>query len=494
MITILKAESMKQFTWKWMMVVVLVTVLTGCTSPSTSAEMLATETATTAPTSTSTPISTPTSINAPPPFSDGPLLLVQTGFDAYHIIDISQETAFPFVFPIEIGSLNLRQNLSPSGRLLIFPTADQMIGIMDFTTWEIANLDYVYGDSPAFDPQRAADEALETLSQLGYTREDLLTGLDEAATQSKQILQWYQNDHTLLTVQAGSPTNTYLFLYDMESEENIQLEDQPGLVQAIWAAPGGDKILVKKGFIFDPAIWQDDRYIVVDVNDKSVATLPLPLNSDLPSLSWLSASEIGITHQTQPKSGIGYSITDTTTMDTILIIEGAFTQIRVLGENLLAAFQDEETKTTQFKFLDFKGEVLQSATIKHLCRIVTVVDRKILLNCEEESLMMDADLSTRSFSDPILLLAPAPNGESILLVTRQGEGFLLNSPMDEQQSLSLTGNPIEICWLPDSSGFLYRTLGQLHYYSRETGESHLLFTSDLFGDYTNLNAVWIKTE
>jgi hypothetical protein len=82
----------------------------------------------------------------------------------------------------------------------------------------------------------------------------------------------------------------------------------------------------------------------------------------------------------------------------------------------------------------------------------------------------------------------------MVIVTREGKSFLLNAALDEWQSLPLTGSPLEIRWMPDSSGFLYRTLGELHYFNLKTEQSRLLYTSDLFGDYTNLNAVWINVE
>jgi hypothetical protein len=492
--SLMRSYTMNKTIWKLVTIVTTIAVTTGCVPPSAVPDKPTLETSIAAP--TNAPMSTLTSLSTstPPNFSEGPLLLIQTGFDAYHIIDISQKTTFPFDLPVDNGSLNLSRNLSLSGHLLFFQDEDQTIRVMDFTTWEVHSLENVYSDSPVFDPQRAAEEALETLPQLGYTLEGLRSALDETVSQSREILQWYQDDNTLLTVQGGSPTSTNLYQYNIETGTSTQLEDYPGLVQAVWAAPGGERVLIKKSYIFDTNIWQDDRFFVVDIEDQSVKPIPLPQDCKYPALSWLSPNDIGLIHQTQPQGGTGYSIINVNTMESTIILKGDFAQIRVLGENLLATFQNPDTRTTQFQWLNFKGEGIQAQTFDRLCRIIAIVNGKIILNCEEESLLMEEDLLLQSFSDPIFLLSPAPDNESIVLITRRDESFLLNMVFEEQQPLKLDGSPLEILWEPDASGFLYRTLGQLHTYDLANEQSHLLFTSDLFGDYTNLNAVWINTE
>jgi len=69
---------------------------------------------------------------------------------------------------------------------------------------------------------------------------------------------------------------------------------------------------------------------------------------------------------------------------------------------------------------------------------------------------------------------------------------LVDSALKDRQELNLAGDPLEILWLPDSSGFLYRTARHLYHYDLATAVNHQLLMSDFFGDYRNLNAVWIQ--
>lgn len=497
MTSVKKTPIMNRITISLIILITTITITSACTPSTKTPNPTTAETITASPSPSESPTLFwgPTTLEGTTlSLSEGPLLLVQTDFGTYHIIDIGQDAVYPFEPPVENKSFDLRGNLSPSGQRMLFPTEEQLISIMNFKTWEIQNLDNINDDSPVFQLQLAAEEALEALPQSDFTFQNVLSAVNDAFVQSHKIHQWYQDDNTLLNVQTGTPSSTNLLLYNLESDIKIQLESQPGLVQAFWVAPGGDKILIKKGFIFDPNVWQDDRYVVVDLKDQSVTPLPLPRDSDYPSLSWLNSNEIGITHQIKPNGGVGYSIVNLSTMESTLILDGAFTQIRGLGNNLLATFQNKETKTTKFQRLNSYGEVIHSQSLDCLCRIVAVVNGKIILNCESESQLMDENLLIQSFADPILLLNLAPDGESMVIVTREGKSFLLNAALDEWQSLPLTGSPLEIRWMPDSSGFLYRTLGELHYFNLKTEQSRLLYTSDLFGDYTNLNAVWINVE
>jgi hypothetical protein len=488
--SMIKACWMNTISIRLIVLLIIIALISGCTASPTTPEATSSKPST----ANLLPQKTPTLEQTPPPLSEGPLLLVQTGFETYHIIDISQQTAYAFDSPGDNMSFNLGGNLSPSGKRMFFPADDEVVLIMDFSTWEEQHLENLCHDSPVFNPQTTAEEGLDALPELGFTFEDMLSAVEAAFTQSIQNLQWLQDDTTLLSAQAGSPTSTNLYRYDLQTGERTQLEDRPGLVQALWVAPGGEKILVKKNYIFHPNAWQDDSYFVVDVADPSVEPIPLPQDSKYPSLSWLGPNHIGITHHTQPQSGTGYSIINVTTMESTLILDGAFTQIRADGENLVVTRQDQAAKTTLLEWLNFNGEVTHSQTIDQLCRITAVINRKTVLNCETESLWLDETTQPQSFGDPIFLLSPAPDGESIVLITRTEESFLLNAALVERQPLALAESPLEIRWLPDSSGFLYRTLGELLYYDLTGGLSHLLFTSDIFGDYTNINAVWINTE
>jgi hypothetical protein len=91
-------------------------------------------------------------------------------------------------------------------------------------------------------------------------------------------------------------------------------------------------------------------------------------------------------------------------------------------------------------------------------------------------------------------LAPAPDGNQFIQVNQDASTILLDSSFEQIGLLSLDSQPLEIRWLPDSSGFLYRTPLSLFLYQMETNTSILLISSNLFSDYRNLNAVWIEFE
>jgi hypothetical protein len=119
------------------------------------------------------------------------------------------------------------------------------------------------------------------------------------------------------------------------------------------------------------------------------------------------------------------------------------------------------------------------------------VQEKMILNCETESLLMDSDLETAPFSGPIFLLSGAPDGNTWIRVERSGQTTRLDSDLSNPQPIALEGAALEVRWLPDSTSFLYRTLGQLFLYDLAEEGSTLILESDLLGDYANINAVWI---
>jgi hypothetical protein len=460
----------------------IIAFLNGC-FPSSIYKQTTTSPTTTAP---------PTAEHSPLPISDGPLLLIQSGFNAYHILNILEKTAYQFTPPGEPGYHHLANNLSPSGKNMIFLINDELPGIMSFETWQVKILDNLYKGSSIFQSGKTARESLEVLPSLNFTYEAILSAVEKALPSSKSNLQWYQNDSTLLFVQEGSQTSTNLCLNDLGTGTQYQLEEKPGLVEAYWVSPDEEKILVKKGFIFEPNIWEDDQYFVVDIASRSAEPVPLPQDINHPSLSWLGSQFVGITHQTQPAGGVGFSLMDPTTMKSTQIINEDFTQIRLYDEHLLVIRQDQETKTSIIKQIDFLGQVIRSQALDQLCVIQHICCEKIILNCDTESLILDEIFHPRSFGNPIFLLSPSPDGQTFVLITRTNAVFLLNAVLEERQLLTLNRAPLEIRWLPDSSGFLYRTPGELFYYDLTSEKSHLLLTSDLFGDYRNLNAVWIN--
>jgi hypothetical protein len=136
-----------------------------------------------------------------------------------------------------------------------------------------------------------------------------------------------------------------------------------------------------------------------------------------------------------------------------------------------------------------QGEAITTQALPGDCTRSFIVGDQVLVNCEAESLLLDETLSPQSFGDPISLLRLSSMG--IVIVTRSNEAFLYDPTLNNFQSLALAGEPLEILWLPDASGFLYRTYGTVYHYNLLTQRSQILLESDLFTDYRNLNAAWI---
>jgi hypothetical protein len=91
----------------------------------------------------------------------------------------------------------------------------------------------------------------------------------------------------------------------------------------------------------------------------------------------------------------------------------------------------------------------------------------------------------------VFILSRPPTGDPILSVFRTGEIKLLDANLRRENSITLAEPPLEIRWMPDSSGFLYRGRGKIYWYDLSTQSSNLLIESDLFNDYTNINGVWL---
>jgi len=430
----------------------------------------------------------------PSTLSEDPLLLIQSSYEVFQIIDVLQQTTYPFDPPGEDKHYDLAENLSPSRKKMFFLVDDEKIVIMDFNRMQEHSLYELNSNSSLFQPEKAAEEVLKIMPELDFSYSDVLISVKQALSQSKTNLQWYESDRYLLSVLEDSETSTNLYFNDLQTGTRHQLEDQPALVQDYWISPGGDYILLKKGFMFESNIWQDDSYYLLNINAQSAEPLTLPQGSDHPSMSWLGTQFVGITHQTLPLGGVGFTVVNAFTMKSTQIIQRTFSQIYFFGEKLLVLKQDQEKKISTIELMDFTGQILKSHTLEDVCVVSAVINGKTLLNCETESLILDESLQPQSFNNPIFLLSPAPDMQSSILVTRNGKFYLLNADLTDRQSPDLNGTPLEILWLPDSSGFLYRTRGELHYYDLKSKESLLLIASDLFSDYTNMNAGWINID
>jgi hypothetical protein len=116
------------------------------------------------------------------------------------------------------------------------------------------------------------------------------------------------------------------------------------------------------------------------------------------------------------------------------------------------------------------------------------------LNCEVDSLTLNENLDVTPFGSLVSLLVPASQSENAVLATQDEAVLLLNRKTLEREPLELEGRPLEIRWVPDGTGFLYRITGKLLIYDLESGESSLLLNAQSLGDYTNINAVWVKVD
>jgi len=428
--------------------------------------------------------------------SSGPFLLLQTDNHVYEVIDLGQGTITPYPLPDSDEKYNLASSLSPGGAQMILHTNAYRVQIMDLLIGKVRKTYELEPSSntSTFQLDQAVSAIISALPDLKYSEDEMLNAIETAYSKSLTNVQWYQDDEHILFVSAGTGASTNLYLEDLHTGERDQLEDKPGLVESAWVSPNGDYILLKKGFDIGPGIWQDDCYYLVTVSSRETRLISLPEDVDNPSLSWLTPQSIGIIHQTVITGGIHYSVIEIPSLETRKLVEGDFTFIRRYLGAFLALQQHQDEHTTSISMIDVDGKVLQTTTIEKLCTLKTILDKKIILNCETESLLLDADLQDVPFGEAVFLLTPSPDGSASILVNRSGSAFLLNAGLEKEQTLILESDPLEIRWLPDSSGFLYRTLGALHYYDLSTGENLPLVVSDLFGDYTNLNAVWINTD
>lgn len=443
-----------------------------------------------APTKAQSPTATQTFL----PSTDGPLLLIQTGFTEYQILTLNQQTSYSFHPPGEARHYNLAANLSPSKQQMIFPVSDETVMIVNLRTSQVLKTVDLFSSTPTFDPNQAATEAIVNFPEQKYSHEAMVSAVKQAFQTSMMIYRWYQSDRYTLSVQNLDSTSTNLHLNDLQTGMQQPLERLPGIVENFWVSPHGDKLLLKKGFVFDPGAWQDDAYYLVDVNTQTTQQIQLPDDVDNPAVFWLSSDSIGIIHQPHLVGGIHYSIINITTMESTQLVEGAFTHLRHSREGYLLIRQDQQTKTTVLTLLNREGVGGKTQVIDDPCLFSSSLGGDMILNCPDESVLVDENLQISSFGDPVRILSTAPISEKSVLVTRTDKVFLINPHVQERQSLSLESPPLEIRWLPDSSGFLYRTQGKLYLYELANGQSRFLLTSDLFSDYANLNAVWIRLE
>lgn len=425
----------------------------------------------------------------------GPFLLLQTSVDGYSLIDFADLSITPFDPPGPDREINLAENLSPSRTQMLFQLRKEEIGVYSFITGQIHTTYHIESDGNIFQTELAVQAAKEALPGLKYSDEALLMGVKNAFLQSIGTIQWFQRDRYRLTVLPAGEASTQLTLDDHQTGMRMALENQPGLVEAFWPGSDGKRILLKKGFMFEQGVWQDDRYYLVDVGKKQAVPILLPENADNPRVFWFSPSKIGIIHQPEPLGGRDFSLMDVASMETVQVVSGPFTDIHPLGAHLLSLHHDQQTQTSSLRSRSMiSQDVFMTETIKGQCFVnARVDDRRLLLNCEEESILVEEDaLALTPFGKPIFLFARSPNRSTIVRVTKDGQTSILNAALESVEEISIEEDPLEIRWLPDSSGFLYRTPRSLFLFDLQSKKSTFIIKSDLFGDYRNLNAVWVQ--
>jgi hypothetical protein len=376
---------------------------------------------------------------------------------------------------------------------MFFPTEDDTGVILDLRNGEIIHtLDHSSPD--LFNPSLAAAEAEPLVTELGLNEAGLLDAVEEAHQRSRQLLRWYQSDRYHLSVQDTGPTTTSLFLEDHLTGTRLQLEGQPGLVEDYRPGPDGNLILVKKGWVFKPGAYRDKRYYLLNVAERSAQPLMLPEDVQNPSVTWFDQDTLGVTHHAYMSGGSGFSLIDIHTLQITPIIAGEFLDLRQFGDHLFFLQRQSDPESTTFHLLTMDGERIATERIERQCFYQYAASDRIIFQCDLESFLLDQDLTIEPFPESILILSPAPNGKAFLMTNRTEQSFLLDADLHILTALPLEEPPLEILWLPDSRGFIYRTHGKLYYFDVINQAGHFLLESDLFTDYTNLNAVWVTRE
>lgn len=446
------------------------------------------------PTITLHPSSTPLITHQPLSSSSGPYLLIQSEITQYMIIDLSTKIAASFDPPIPGIQYRLSRLQSPSGQLMFFPMDSDRIGITDLTSGQILETHLPLKSEIQFRAGLTVDKAQSFLEEGQYSHDSLKAMVEDAYRKSISDIRWYKNDQYWLLPRVLSPTSTNLTLYDLKSKSFTNLENQPGVVLDLQVGPDGDRILLKKGYINEPFMWESVQYYLVDVNRRKTESIPLPEIVDNPTLFWLQDDTIGVIHQMAPIGGIDFSIINLNSGETKQIIKGAFTHVSLYNGNIFWVKENQTEKTTTVGLSNLQAETLRQQTIDQHCSYKTRMDNRIFLNCEADSLTLNENLDVTPFGSLVSLLVPASQSENAVLATQDEEVFLLNRKTLEREPLELEGRPLEIRWVPDGTGFLYRITGKLLIYDLESGESSLLLNAQSLGDYTNINAVWVKVD
>ena len=367
----------------------------------------------------------------------------------------------------------------------MLPIQNGQVQIFDLITGAIQTVEIPQAE---FDPAQTADLAQAALSEMGLTNEAVRSAVETSFNNSVSQVRWGLDDEHLLVVIPGSPTSTNLASIEIASGKVEMLETLPGLIEKV--SRYGDLALLKKGTITEPGYWRDDQYAVLNLTTGEAQPINLPADAQNPILAWYAPSTLSLSHQSQPIGGVNFSLLNLEDMTSQLVIEGQFSSVRPYQQGLLVFKPEPDSTQTIVELRDAAEELVRETVLPEQCTLNLIVQDKVILNCETQSLLMDPDLTTTPFSGPIFLLSGSPDGSTWVLVERSGQTTLLDSALANPQPITLESAPLEIRWLPDSGRFLYRTLGKLYLYDPVSDQSMLLLESDLLGDYANINAVW----
>ena len=441
--------------------------------------------------------SAPTPINNQPfSKSEGPFLLIETDFNTYHILDLVTYTLYPFELPIKDQSFKLAQSVSPGGSELLLPLEDGEISIFDFKTKAIETIYPLEEEPSPFQPALAAQLAHQNLPDINLSEEVLVTAVENATRKSISMTKWYDSDWTFFFVSEDAITENHLYLFNRAKDESMRIESMPALVKDFQVSPDDNLMLLKKGYIFDPVAWQDDRYYLIDIAQNTATPITLPENLSNPTLSWFTNNLIGITHHIDIVGGKGFSLLDVNTLETNLLVKGSFSGIFPVGDTILVLQHNPKAPRTILSLRKLDGQITSEVVLEGLCFFRTEIDSQhLLLNCEQESLILFVEeLTTETFDKPVSLVSPSPNDHLFLVLLREKGVKLCEDRLERCKEISLEATPSEFLWLPDSSGFLYRTPTSLYHFDLTNETSQFLISSDLFGDYRNLNATWISID
>lgn len=422
-----------------------------------------------------------------------PVLLIQTEIDNYLFLNPISQASISFQPPISIPQFRLKAHISPSSRLMLFPQSDYEGIIIDLRTGETLNT-YEFGGPALFIPQQAAIEAASLVTELNLDDTALLEAVMEAHKNSKQLTRWGQSDRYHFSVQDTGPTSTCVFLDDHQTGERIQLENMPGFVENFSLGSDGNSILLKKGLVLRTGALRDKRHYLINLADQSVHPLLLPPDVNNPSFSWFAKDTIALTDQITTSGSTGFSLININSFETAPIFADEFVDLWQLGDHLVFVQREVDPVETLFYSFSLAGDLLGTKQVEKHCFYQFSTPTQILFQCDLESYLLDRELIIEPFYDAALSLTPAPDRSAYVMINRVAQIFLLDTDLQCINELVLEEAPLEILWHPDASGFLYRSHGRLYDYDLLNQTSHLLIKSDLFTDYTNLNAVWINLD